>query len=91
MLNDVTHPDFSGGFGSDLTIWYPLSGWRKVYSDDISDTGSLDYVGESGVYWSASPAHYVNAFYLNLYDDYVRLYEDDTNRAVGGSVRCLQE
>ena len=83
--------NFSGGFGSDLTIWYPLSGWRKVYSDYISDTGSLDYVGESGVYWSASPDNSVNAFYLNLNDDYVRLYEDDTNRAIGGSVRCLQE
>ena len=84
--------NFSGGFGSDLTIWYPLSGWRKVYSDYISDTGSLDYVGESGVYWSASPDNTVNAFCLRLNDDsnYVDLY-DDTNRAVGGSVRCIQE
>ena len=76
--------NFSGKFGSASTIWYPASGYRN-YLD-----GSLSYGGSRGYYWSASPdSDY--AYYLRLN------YNGDVNpsnyyyRALGYSVRCLQE
>ena len=76
--------NFSSKFGSASTIWYPASGCR--YYDD----GGLDFVGERGYYWSASPYSY-RAYHL-FFDDngYVNpsYYYD---RACGFSVRCLQE
>ena len=78
--------NFSGKFGSASTIWYPASGYR--YDDD----GSLDDVGSSGIYWSASPSNYFyRAYYLGFsVSGYVYPSNDDS-RASGLSVRCLQE
>ena len=76
--------NFSGKFGSDQTIWYPASGYR--YGDD----GSLSGVGYYGYYWSASPSSNY-AYYLGCYYN-GRVYpSDNTGRARGYSVRCLQE
>jgi uncharacterized protein (TIGR02145 family) len=76
--------NFSGKFGSDQTIWYPASGFR--YSND----GCLSTVGNYGYYWSASPDGY-GAYYLG-FNDYGHVSpSNDYNRAVGCSVRCLQE
>ena len=78
--------NFSGKFGSDQTIWYPASGYR-YYSD-----GSLSYVGDRGYCWSASPSSYY-AYYLYFYSGgSVNPSSNVTyGRALGQSVRCLQE
>ena len=76
--------NFSGKFGADQTIWYPASGYR-YYRD-----GSLGGVGYYGDYWSASSYNYY-AFYLYfIYYGYVDP-SDVSSRALGLSVRCLQE
>ena len=80
--------NFSDKFGSDQTIWYPASGYRN-YGD-----GSLNYVGNDGFYWSASP--YDECAY-NLYfngNGYVNGHVNPLNfyyRASGRSVRCVKE
>ena len=79
--------NFSGKFGSASTIWYPASGSR-YYSD-----GSLISVGCSGYYWSASPDN-IYAYSLSFscyYDGDVYPSLDESFRAFGQSVRCLQE
>jgi hypothetical protein len=77
--------NFSGKFGSDQTIWYPASGFRHY------DTGNVDFVGHYGRYWSASPSNN-DAYYFNFSNDgYVYPSDDSGYRAVGRSVRCLQE
>ena len=76
--------NFSGKFGLDQTIWYPASGYR--YDVD----GGLYYVGDYGCCWSASPDnYYASCLYFN-YDGGVNP-SSYTYRAVGLSVRCLQE
>ncbi len=76
--------DFSGKFGSDLTIWYPASGSRSSYD------GSFHYVGECGYYWSASPEDRL-AYYLH-FDSNAYVFPAYRNyRVYGRSVRCLQE
>ena len=79
--------NFSGKFGSDQTIWYPASGSR--YNDD----GSLDDVGVYGSCWSASPYgdDSSRAYYLSFSFYGGVAPSNDTNRASGRSVRCLQE
>jgi hypothetical protein len=65
-------------------IFMPASGCRYY------GVGSLGDVGSHGSYWSASPYSYY-AYYLSFsYDGYV--YPSRYHgRAVGYSVRCLQE
>ncbi len=77
--------NFSGKFGSDQTIWYPASGYRSF------NDGSLNYVGDLGYYWSASPNN-DPAFSLVLYYD-GGLVNPSSNdfRAFGMSVRCIRE
>jgi len=76
--------NFSGKFGSDQTIWYPASGCR----DNVD--GSLLNVGRNGYCWSASPDSY-NAYNLG-FDNYDYVYPlGSGHRALGLSVRCLQE
>ena len=77
--------NFSGKFGSDQTIWYPASGTRS------SSDGSLCRVGDDGCYCSASTDSYY-AYFLTFHD-YGTVYPSNksTTRAVGKSVRCLQE
>ena len=76
--------NFSARFCSDQTIWYPASGCR--YRTD----GSLNNVGNVGVYWSASPDNYY-AYYLNFGSDGFFDLSLSNLRASGLSVRCLQE
>ena len=74
--------NFYGVFGSDKTIWYPASGVRG--------DGSLDDVGNAGIYWSASPYGY-SAYGLGFGDFGGVAPSDYSTRAVGRSVRCVQE
>ena len=79
--------NFSGTFGSDETIYYPLSGYRYY------DSGALYNVGGSGCYWSCSPypSSSRNAYYLYFYG-YGFVYPVNNNsRSYGYPVRCLQE
>ena len=66
------------------TTWYPASGQRGTFS------GSLEYVGSSGHYWSASPYN-DPAYYLNLSEGGYVYPSSSYHRAYGQSVRCLQE
>ena len=76
--------NFSGMFGSASTIWYPASGCRDNFGC------SLDYVGDDGNYWSASPNNSY-AYYL-YFNNFGRVNASGGNyRAYGRSVRCLQE
>ena len=76
--------NFSGKFGQPSTIWYPASGYRDSYD------GSLSNVGYSSGCWSTSPGNY-GAYCLSIsITGYVNLL-NDSNRANGRSVRCLQE
>ena len=76
--------NFAGKFGSASTIWYPASGFR--YSGD----DSLCYVGYYGYYWSASPDG--NRAYYLYFCYYGYVYPSNSiDRALGQSVRCLQE
>ena len=90
LLYDSTNKcmNFSGKFGSDQTIWYPAAGYR------IYDGGGLYNVGYGGVYWSASPSDISFACGLNFSsNDYVNPSFNTflCGRALGQSVRCLQE
>ena len=76
--------NFSGKLGSASTIWYPASGYR-YYLD-----GGQYPVGSRGLCWSASPYSnyaYCLSFSINGYV-YPSLL---SNRALGYSVRCLQD
>ena len=85
ILYDETNEgmNFSGKFGSASTIWYPASGYRH-YNDS-----SLRLVGDRGHYWSASPYSNV-AYFLYFYDYGLVFPSDNSIRAFGCSVRCLQ-
>ena len=76
--------NFSGEFGTDLTIWDPAAGCR------FNHDGSLLDVGSSGLYWSATP---LGSFAFTLYFYNSGLVSPSYNyyRADGYSVRCLQE
>ena len=63
--------------------WYPASGWRRI-------GGWLGKVGDIGVYWSVSPDGY-DAYNLCFNSDGDVSPSDYRDRAVGQSVRCLQE
>ena len=66
-----------------VTTWYPASGCRYVTD------GGLRGVGSNGYCWSASP-YYNDAYYMNFY--YVHVNPSNYyGRAIGYSVRCLQE
>ena len=76
--------NFSGKFGSASTIWYPSSGCRN------DRDGSLRSVGDLGYCWSASPNSKF-AYYLSFDNDGDVYPSYDFYRAIGFSVRCLQE
>jgi len=76
--------NFSGEFGTDLTIWYPAAGCRGY------EGGSLYNVGESGDYWSATPLG-SSAFTLYFYKSGSVSSLHYYYRADGYSVRCIQE
>ena len=73
--------NFSGTFGTSSTIWYPAAGLRvdKLYS-----------VGTSGRYWTSGvDSYYANA--MNLEEDGDVWLSYIYSRAIGKSVRCVQE
>ena len=75
--------NFSGKFGSASTIWYPASSSRYYVN------GSLIYSGGIG-YWSASP-NSDTAYLLYFKSSGSVSPSYALSRAVGYSVRCLQE
>ena len=66
------------------TNWFPASGCR--YGSD----GSVSNVGGYGYYWSASPGSSSNGYSLYFNSSSVNPSYDG-NRALGCSVRCVQE
>ena len=81
---DSTNKGISFSISSPSTTWYPASGYRDDYD------GSLYSVGRYGYYWSASPSSY-NAYYLYFYNFGYVYPSSSYRRALGLSVRCLQE
>ena len=79
--------NFSGKFGSASTIWYPASGYRYYSS------GTLDFVGYFGYYWSCSPYPSRSNSACFLYFSNSGSVSPSANyyRAYGYPVRCLQE
>lgn len=75
---NLSQQNFSGIFGSDDTIWYPLAGY-------LSLDNSLEYVMASGHYWSCSdynPA-YRSSLIINS--------NSSVTHGYGASVRCCKE
>jgi len=84
---DSTNEGISFSISSPSTTWYPASGFRGGYG------GALDFVGDHGCYWSASPySNYAYSLFFKFFnnDGFVHPSSND-NRAYGHSVRCLQE
>ena len=81
---DSTNKGMSFSISSPSTTWYPASGYRS------KDDGGLFVVGSIGYYWSASPYSYY-AYYLIFYGNGEVIPSNDSNRANGFSVSCLQE
>ena len=77
---DFTSNNAAGAFGSVLKL--PLAGYRYYSS------GSLNYVGASGDYWSSTVSG-TNARRLFFGNSGASMY--DGNRALGLSVRCLKD
>ncbi|MDY4917497.1 MAG: hypothetical protein SO114_07475, partial [Candidatus Cryptobacteroides sp.] len=82
---DSTNKGMSFSISSPSTTWYPASGYRS------KDDGGLFVVGSIGYYWSASPYSSNYAYYLIFYGNGEVIPSNDSNRANGFSVRCLQE
>ena len=76
--------NFSGKFGSAGTIWYPAAGYLSLGG------GGLGSVGSSGNWWSCTPNDYY-AYYLYLSSTGSVFPSAYYSRAIGLSVRCLQE
>ena len=76
--------NFSRKFGSADTIWYPAAGYLSY------DDGSLYTVGLSGYWWSCTP-YDEYACHLSLHRNGNVYPSYDHFRAIGLSVRCLQE
>lgn len=74
-----------GIYGSDASIWYPLTGYRARTSGGMTSKTTL------GCYWTAS-------VYSNHYAKYLRFHSDgsygagnNNYRANGCAVRCVKE
>ena len=76
--------NFSNKFGSASTIWYPAAGYLG------GGGGGLDSVGYYGTWWSCAP-YGGYAYSLYLYYDGDVSPSGYSGRAIGHSVRCLQE
>lgn len=76
--------NFSGKFGDDTTIWYPLVSIRG-YSD-----GALSSAGYHASYWPSSSTIYSPYYFYMHYWGEVRL-SGTYAQANGLSVRCVQE
>lgn len=64
--------------------WFPAAGYRR------SDDGSMSSVGSGGYCWSASPYSVNYGYNLRFFSGNVNPALNN-NRAVGFSVRCVQE
>ena len=85
LTSESYGPNFSGIFGADTDIWYPLSGHLDF------DSFTLTYVGSLFDCWSVSlSANGLNASSFYFYDGHVSpaIYG---NSMYGRTVRCLQE
>ena len=71
--------NFSGRFGGASVIWYPASGYRH------RTDGSLNDVGNYGLYWSGTRRYRLNFSYSGNVDP-----SDSNTGAIGQSVRCLK-
>ena len=74
--------NFSGIFGADSEIWYPMSGHRKF-------SGRLADVGSTGKYWSASAVG-PEGFVLNFFSIHIKTIQRQP-KAMAFSVRCVRE
>ena len=75
---------FGSGISSPST-WYPASGFRNI------NNGLLYRVGDNGRYWSVTPNAAGIAYSLYFYDNGSVSPANSDDRALGLSVRCLQE
>ena len=81
---DSTNKGMSFSISSPSTTWYPASGYRYGYD------GGLCSVGNIGNFWSASPSSYY-ACGLRFDNSGSVIPSNYRYRALGFSVRCLQE
>jgi uncharacterized protein (TIGR02145 family) len=73
-------------FAGDDNANYPAAGYR--YSSD----GALQFRGQVGNYWSASPySNYPQGLSLNFNDSSVAIAGTGTYKSAGLSVRCVKE
>ena len=78
--------NFSGKLGADQYIWYPASGERYYRESD-----SLNQVGTSGHYWSATLSYHDYAKGMLFTDgDYIAT-SYGFFRSNGSSIRCMKE
>ena len=77
--------NFSGKFGSSSIIWYPASGYHN------GNSGSLDYIGRYGYYWSVTPFG-DGICPLSFFDGGVKPSSKiDNGRSYGLSIRCKKD
>ncbi len=76
--------NLSGKLGSDVTIWYPISG--TLYSD-----GGLNFVSSYAMLWSATPSSFsvAGASCMKIDRDGKVYTSTSTNRGYGLNVRCI--
>ncbi len=73
--------NFSGVFGPDETIWYPISGTLD------RESGAL--IGGNGFCWSTNMSY---CLYYYYYDDNCGVYtQQSSNLSNGHAVRCIKE
>jgi uncharacterized protein (TIGR02145 family) len=77
--------NFSGKFGTDAIIWYPVTGAR--FCNDGYIGGDFD----CGFYWSASPDSHAAYYFCFTNSGYVSLSYNSSYRSYGQSVRCMKE
>ena len=81
-MNGVKGMKVTGPNGN--SIFFPVSGFRGYSS------GTLNYVGSYGYYWSASANLSANAHYLYFYSSYW-YWANYINRAYGYPIRAVQQ
>lgn len=76
--------DFTGKFGSAVSIWYPAAGYMNV-------NGTLDLVGNVGCWWSCGISGTDAACLQIDFDYFGDMMCLPTYRVFGQSVRCCKE
>ncbi|MBR5103698.1 MAG: hypothetical protein IKV05_03335 [Bacteroidales bacterium] len=77
--------DFSGKYGADDTIWYPVSGYINL------SNASLNHAGVFGRYWSCTLSGGINPLRLGFGQNGSIFMTYDNYPADAHSVRCLKE